>query len=260
MRENHRKWMHLGVAASLALLLGCLKAEQASQSADSTARNLTLAPTESTAAMRDVPAPTPPAPRREPPPPPPPPPAEPKRPAAPTSFTLSAGTEFGLSASDSITTRKAKAGDPFSATVAADVRDRSGHVVIPAGATVTGTIVHADPAPNPRAAGRLELSVTEVTVRGRSYPVNATVGTKDTVMQGRGVTTADAAKVGAGAAAGAVVGKLFGHNAKGAVIGGVLGAAAGGVAANRSRDIDVVLPKGAAIQIQLDQPLTVSAR
>jgi uncharacterized membrane protein len=86
-----------------------------------------------------------------------------------------------------------------------------------------------------------------------------TVGAKDTVMQGRGVTGADAAKVGAGAAAGAVVGKLFGKNAKGAVIGGVLGAAAGGVAANRSRDIDVVLPKGAAIQVELARPLTVSA-
>lgn len=256
MRYNHRKWIHLGAAASVALLLGCLKSEQASQSADSAARNLTLAPTESTAAMRDVPAATPPAqPHREPPPPPPP----PRRPSAPTSFTLATGTQFGLSASDSISTRHAKAGDPFEATVSQNVRDRSGNIVIPAGATVSGTIVAAEPAPNPRATGRLELSITNVTVRGRSYPIDATVGAKDTVMQGRGVTGADAAKVGGGAAAGAVVGKLFGKNAKGAVIGGVLGAAAGGVAANRSRDIDVVLPKGAAIQVELARPLTVSA-
>jgi hypothetical protein len=258
MRPNHRKWPYFGAAVSVALLLGCMKGERANQSADSTARNLTLAPTESTAAMRDVPAPTPPPPVRETPPPPPPPPA-PRKPAAPTSFTLSAGTQFGLSASDSITTRHAHAGDPFSATVAEDVHDRSGHVVIPAGSTVSGTVVAAVPAPNPRATGRLELAVNTVMVRGRSYSVNATVGAKDTVMQGRGVTTADAAKVGAGAAAGAVVGKLFGKNAKGAVIGGMLGAAAGGVAASRSRDIDVLLPKGASIQIELAQPLTVSA-
>jgi hypothetical protein len=257
MSSNHRKWIHLGVAASVAVLLGCLKSEQSSQSADSAARNLTLAPTESTAAMRDVPAPTPPAPaapHREPTPPPPPP-----KPAAPTSFTLPTGTSFGLSASDSISTRSAKPGDPFSATVSQNVRDRSGNIVIPAGSTVSGTIVAAEPAPNPRATGRLELSITNVSVRGRSYPVDLTVGAKDTVMVGRGVTTADAAKVGAGAAAGAVVGKLFGKNTKGAVIGGVLGAAAGGVAANRSRDIDVVLPKGGSIDVELAKPLTVKA-
>src|SRR2546425_13297980 len=37
-------------------LLACAKPDQTSQSADSTARNLTLAPTESTAALKDVPA------------------------------------------------------------------------------------------------------------------------------------------------------------------------------------------------------------
>src|SRR5260370_27370 len=41
-----------------ALLVACAKGEQTSQSTDATARNLTLAPTESTAAVRDVPAPT----------------------------------------------------------------------------------------------------------------------------------------------------------------------------------------------------------
>jgi len=55
MTRNH--WMRLSAAVSVAALLGCVKGEQAGQSADSTARNLTLAPTESTAAMKDVPPP-----------------------------------------------------------------------------------------------------------------------------------------------------------------------------------------------------------
>jgi len=79
----------------------------------------------------------------------------------------------------------------------------------------------------------------------------------DTVMKGRGVTKADAAKVGGGAVAGAIVGKLLGKNTKGAVIGGAVGAAAGAAAARASRDIDVVIPKGAAITIKLNKPLTV---
>lgn len=253
------QWMRLSAALSLAAVLGCAKSEQANQSADSTARNLTLAPTESTAAVRDVGAvqPTPPPPQ---------PPPEPERKLpprpreAPTSYTLRAGTGISLSADDSITTRQAHDGDPFTATVSENVRDASGHVVIPAGSHVTGTILHATPAPNPRATGQLELAVTGVTVRGRNYVVLGTVESKDTVMQGRGITKADAAKVGGGAAIGAVAGRLLGGNKKGTIIGGLAGAAAGGAAASRSRDIDVVLPRGAAIQVRLTSPLTVSAR
>ena len=60
-----------------------------------------------------------------------------------------------------------------------------------------------------------------------------------------------------GAVAGAILGKIVGKNTKGAVIGGAAGAAAGAAAARASRDIDVVIPKGAAIVIKLEKPLTV---
>src|SRR6059058_5512292 len=223
---------HLVAVLTAVALAGCVKSDQANQSADSTARNLTLAPTESTAAMKDVPAP-------------------------PTALTAAAGTRMSLAASDSISTRQAKAGDAFTATVGQDVKDAAGHVVIPAGSAVQGTIVAAEPAPNPNASGQLSLDVKSVSVRGTSYAVDATVESMDTVMKGRGVTKADAAKVGGGAVAGALVGKLLGKNAKGAVIGGAVGAAAGAAAARASRDIDIILPKGAAITIKLNKPLTV---
>ena len=41
------------------------------------------------------------------------------------------------------------------------------------------------------------------------------------------------------------------------MIGGAAGAAAGAAAARASRDIDIVVPKGAAISIKLNKPLTV---
>jgi len=246
------------LAATLAAmaLAACVQGEQQSQSADSTARNLTLAPTESTAALKDVPAPATAAakPAAE---------AEKKAPVKkpappkPAPLMLAAGTRVPATASDSISTRSAKAGDAFTATVSQDVKDATGRVVIPAGATVSGTITAAEPAPNPNSTGKLELSVTSVTVRGVSYSVDGSVVAKDTVMKGRGVTGADAAKVAGGAVAGALVGKLIGKNKKGAVIGGAAGAAAGAAAARQSRDIDVVVPKGAAMTIKLNAPLTV---
>jgi hypothetical protein len=250
--------LSLAVPIATAALFACMQGEQRSGSADSTARNLTLAPTESTAAMRDVPVPAtepvkPAVTKKKASKPPTPPPA------APTTLTAAAGTQMSLAASDTITTRAAKVGDSFTATVSQDVKDASGRVVIPAGSTVEGTITAARPAPNPNSSGQLVLEVKSVSVRGASYPLEATVESKDTVMKGRGVTKADAAKVGGGAVAGAIVGKLLGKNTKGAVVGGAVGAAAGAAAARASRDIDVVIPKGAAITIKLTQPVRVKA-
>lgn len=256
------KLFPLVVTLVSAALVACAKGEQAGESSDATARNLTLAPTESTAAMKDVPVsatePAKPAPARKPAQPAAKPPApKPAPPPAPTTLTAAAGTTMSLAAGDTITTRHAKAGDAFTATVSQDVRNASGQVVIPAGSTVHGTVVSARPAPNPNATGQIVLQVKSVLVRGTSYPVEATVESQDTVMKGRGVTGADAARVAGGAAAGAIVGKILGKDGKGAVIGGAVGAATGAAVSRAVRDIDVVIPKGAAITIKLTEPLTV---
>src|SRR2546429_7227896 len=162
----------LVVVLAGAALAACVQGEQQSQSADSTARNLTLAPTESTAALKDVPPSATEAAKAAP---------EKKAPvkkpvaAKPAPLMLAAGARVPATANDTISTRSAKAGDPFTATVSQDVKDATGRVVIPAGATVSGTITAADPAPNPNSTGKIDLSVTNVTVHGRSYPIDASV-------------------------------------------------------------------------------------
>lgn len=248
-------------AIALLGLSACQKGDQAGQSTDTTARNLTLAPAESTAQMRDMPdqrtnppaAPpttprTRPAAAR--------PPAPPPRPAV---FRLSAGSTMDVAANDTITSRTAKVGDAFTAHVVQDVKNAAGQVVIPAGATVNGKITEVKPAPNPRTPGTLTLSVTSVTVRGNSYPIEAAVDSIETTHKGRGVTGGDAAKVGAGAAAGAILGRVIGGNSKGTVVGGVIGGIAGAGVASHTKDSDIVLPKGAHIIIRLTKELTVSA-
>src|SRR5205807_9320661 len=96
---------HLIAVLTAVALAGCVKSDQANQTADSTARNLTLAPTESTAAMKDVPAPaTQPAkvaPEKKTPAPKPPAP----KPAAPTTPTAAAGTRVPLAVGDALITR-----------------------------------------------------------------------------------------------------------------------------------------------------------
>src|SRR5436853_564399 len=103
----------LVVVLAGAALAACVQGEQQSRSADSTARNLTLAPTESTAALKDVPAPATeaakPAPEKK---------APVKKPVAakPAPLMLAAGTRVPATANDTISTRTAKAGEPFSSS------------------------------------------------------------------------------------------------------------------------------------------------
>src|SRR6266576_3799801 len=96
MTTLRRTVSRLAAALAAVALLACAKPDETSRSADSTARNLTLAPTESTAALKKPVAP---------------------KPAAPAPLMLAAGTRVAATAVDSISTRTAKAGDPFTATV-----------------------------------------------------------------------------------------------------------------------------------------------
>ena len=245
---------------SAALLGACAKGENASNaSADSTARNLTLAPADSSAAMRDMPATPPvtppvtapvsrPAVQR---------PKAPAPPPAPATLTLAAGSHFDMAAADTITSRTAKPGDPFTARVVEDVRNAAGKVVIPAGSQVNGTISDVKPAPNPNTPGTLTLAVSSITIRGTNYPLEATIDSLETVHKGRGITTGDAAKVGAGAAAGAILGRVIGGNKRGTIIGGIVGGAVGAGVAQTSKDSDIVLPAGAHIIVTVTKALTV---
>ena len=256
----------LGLLITIALFglnaTACNKGQEQSQTTDSSARNLTLAPAESTAHLHDVPANPPPSsqPRN----PPPAPPTRPRTnppapPPAPRLARLSAGTKMDVAATDTITSRTAKTGDAFTARVVEDVKNASGQVVIPAGSIVNGKITDVKAAPNPRTPGTLTLSVTSVTVRGNSYSIDASVDSVETIHRGRGVTSGDAAKVGAGAVAGAVLGRVIGGNKKGTIIGGVVGGIAGAGVASHTKDSDIVLPAGAHIIIRLTKELAVAA-
>jgi len=250
---------------SVVMLGACAKGDNANTaSADSTARNLTLAPADSSAALRDAPATppaTPPAVANQTTTPPPSRPAveRPRPPAAPATLTLASGSHFDMAAADTITSRTAKAGDAFSARVVEDVRNAAGKVVIPAGSMVSGTITMVKPAPNPNTPGTLQLAVSSVTIRGTNYPLEATIDSLETVHKGRGITTGDAAKVGAGAAAGAILGRVIGGNKRGTIIGGIVGGAVGAGVAQTSKDSDIVLPTGAHIIVTVTKPLTVKA-
>jgi glycine zipper 2TM protein len=174
-------------------------------------------------------------------------------PAARASWTLDAGRQFSVATSSTITSRSAKPGDSFSATVLSDVQDSRGRVAIPVGALVYGTVTDVKRAAGPSSSGTLTLTVNNVTVRGKNYSLDASIDSLATERQGRAITGGDVAKVGVGAAAGAIVGQVISKNTKGTVIGAVVGAAAGAGYAAATKDSDIVLPEGTHILITLRQ-------
>jgi len=178
--------------------------------------------------------------------------------AVSTARTLEAYRQFSIATSATISSRSAKPGDVFTATVVADVQDAAGRIAIPAGSLVSGTVTDVKSAPNPSSPGTLTLALNSVAVNGRSYPLNASIDSLATERHGQPVSGGDAVKVGVGAAAGAVVGQIISKNSKGTIIGAVVGAAAGGAYAAATKDGDISLPAGTHILVTLSQRLNIS--
>ncbi|HET9515511.1 MAG TPA: glycine zipper 2TM domain-containing protein [Gemmatimonadales bacterium] len=177
--------------------------------------------------------------------------------AAPASYTLAAGTVIDAAMTDGISSRHGNAGDVFTARVVEDVKNAGGRVVIPAGSMVQGAIVEVSPAPNSRSTGTLTLAVSSVTVQGRTYDLEASIDSLETLHQGRGIEGVDAARVAGGAAAGAILGQVIGGNSKGTIIGGVVGGAAGAAVSVIMKDVDIVLPAGSHLILTLRKRLAI---
>lgn len=228
--------------SSAAMVAACSKGGQANQAATDTTATAAATPMSGT----DKPLPTNAKPAATT-------PAAPAKPRGPSSYTAAAGAFLDVSVNDTLSTKTAKVGDTFTGTVVDNVSDGHGAIVIPQGAQVHGSVTAVE-------QGQLTLAVSSVTIRGKDYGLAAKIDSLETVKQGKGVGGNDVAKVGIGAAAGALLGRVIGGNTKGAVIGGVVGAAAGGGVAAATHGSYVMLPKGAHINLTLTAALVVPAK
>jgi len=175
--------------------------------------------------------------------------------------TLKSGTTIDVTTSRTITSRSDEAGQVLLTTVDADVKNSSGRVVIPAGSSVALVITQIEPAKTKSAKdGSLTLRVGSVSVGGRSYPLAAEVTAVSHTLKGRGVTAGEVEKVAAGAAIGAVAGRVIGGDSKGTIIGAAVGTAGGAIVANETASRDVVVVAGSPIELTMTGPLTVPAQ
>jgi hypothetical protein len=136
-----------------------------------------------------------------------------------------------------------------------NVTGSDGKTLIAAGTPVQFTVTRLSAAKSKSAQGRLALRVDGIGSGGQLQRVSADVQPVPHELRGRGVGTSEAAKVGVGAAGGAVLGRVLGGNTKGAVIGGVVGAAGGAVVASQTASRDVVVKAKTPVTFVLTEPL-----
>jgi hypothetical protein len=257
-------------ALALAAIAACGRGDrEQTAAADSLSRDLQLAPVDTTAELNDQPTASAPAPAPRT-------PSQTTRPAATPSTTspsrpapsgttptpaptataasLAAGTSLTAATTAEIRSHKNKVGDTVMAKIASDVKDASGRVVIPAGSEVALKVTAIKESENKSdTTGTLTLQPTSVSINGQSYPISARIEHVGSKLEGRKTNAGDIAKVGGGAAAGAILGRVLGGSTKGAVIGGVIGGAVGTQRAVETKDRDVVVPAGTSVTLVLDE-------
>jgi hypothetical protein len=178
------------------------------------------------------------------PPPPPPPPPQP--------IVLPAGTVLTIRTGQPLSSKTTQVGTSFTGSVATPI-SKEGKMVIPAGASVTGTVRDAKKAGRFKGGATLALALDSVTVKGHTYKIQTEFFSQETKGKGKRTAGVIVGGTGVGAAIGGIAG-----GGKGAAIGALTGAAAGTVgAALTGGNKNIELPSESALSFRLVSPLTV---
>jgi len=182
------------------------------------------------------------------------PPAQ-QRASAPSTLTVPDGTLVEVSLNSTLNSGTSQVGDNFTAEVTEDVMvdDRR---AIPAGSTVHGTVQAVTPAKRGAGNASLSLGFNRLDLPG---------GYSTTVVAGLTERTASKKKrnagiIGGSAAGGAILGRIIGKDTKGAVAGAVIGGGIGTGVVMTKPGVQVNLPAGAELTIQLESAVKVPRR
>jgi hypothetical protein len=168
----------------------------------------------------------------------------------PSGNEIPVGTEFDVRLQNSLSSATAQVEDRFEATTMVDLRDDNNHVLVPAGSVMRGVVSSVNKAGRIERKGSMTVAFDRVTIKGRSYPMRATV---TQALESEGIK-GEKEKIGIGAGAGAILGAILG-GAKGALAGVLIGGG-GTIAATEGKDVE--LPAGTVLRVRMDSPLNLS--
>jgi type IV secretion system protein VirB10 len=187
---------------------------------------------------------------------------------APAEYKIPAGTHILLTLTSPVSTRNSKDGDHVYLQTAVPVAEE-GHIVIPRGSYVQGSVNKSKTAGRGSAKGELYIRFDLLTLpNGVTRDFNARLTSADTAngkvdpdegkINGTGRNTEGGTvvrDVGIGSMGGVLVGSAAGHPIYGAGVGAAAGVAAVLLAKNK----DVMLPRGTSVEMVLDRDLYYTA-
>lgn len=180
-------------------------------------------------------------------------------------WTLPSDTVISVQMNSTLSSRTARVGDKFIATVTVPVYV-NGQTVIPAGTIIEGRVTQVTPAKRMNRSGTIGIDFDDLV-----FPNGSRLGLiggltssdpetrrhidDESRVSGQG-NNRPAVFIGGGGAIGAVLGGIAGGG-KGAVLGGVAGAGAGVAGVLLAKGEEAQVPAGTPFGVQLKQPLVI---
>ncbi len=165
----------------------------------------------------------------------------------PNPITVPAGATFPLVLDTAISSETSRSGDVVVARLAEDVRVGQ-NMILPAGSEVRGRVTAAVPSGRVKTRARLAFNFDTLVLKTREH----SIGTGSLDITAGDTHKKDAATVGIGAGAGAIVGAIIGGG-KGAGIGALVGGATGTGVLLTNTGKEVELGSGTRVTIRLTQ-------
>jgi hypothetical protein len=171
------------------------------------------------------------------------------------NYTLDPGSRIVVRTITSLSTKTAKAGDRFEASLEQPLMagDRT---IAPKGTSAFGQVTVSDPSGRLKGSSYLGVQLTAIALPNGDR-IDIQTATNERISKGTGKSTAK--KVGIGAGIGAVIGAIAGGG-KGAAIGAGAGGAAGGGYAYATGGNPAVIASETVLSFQLTAPVTITLR
>jgi hypothetical protein len=173
----------------------------------------------------------------------------------PQTVTIPSGTVLAVRLRQLISTDRQSVGDPFAATLDQPIVI-DGFVIAEKGSNVRGKITSLDAPGRVKGRASISLELTEInTTDGQRVEIRTDTYRSEAASGKKG----DVAKIGAGAAIGAIIGAIAGGG-KGAAIGAGVGGAAGGGTVLATKGEDVRLTSETRLTFRLAENVTLTEK
>lgn len=171
--------------------------------------------------------------------------------AKPQPVTIAQGTPIKVRTTSMLSTKSAKTGESFEATLAEPLVI-DGQSIAPRGARVEGRVVNSDPGGRVKGVATISVRLTSMRVGGHEVDLNTSV----VARKARATKRRDAEKIGIGAGIGAAIGAIAGGG-QGAAIGAASGGAAGTGLVLATHGEPAQIPAESVLTFKLTAPVTV---